>query len=446
RIMPQGFDNLLLPEKYVDSPLINKYPHPKIRVVEFKDIKAKIGDHAKDEDAVPLEEAYKLLRKAAKEMYEVQKVDQPKATYKVEFQELSRTEEYKNFAILQRVYMGDIVTVNHEEDNLHIQAKVIAYKYDPIKKEYIDLTIGNFKESFTSMANKLDQMQNNLENMPYDILDAAKEHATNLINSGFGGHVRIYPDRILIMDTKDEMTALRVWQWNLNGFGYSSTGINGPYGTAITMDGRIVADFITAGTMNGNLIKGGEINGATLRTSDTKNYVSISKQFIRLFESDITRMFLGYYINSRKEMQPTIFLGGNDDITASQGAVAVYQQSDSYPKAGGIGITRGYQSGSKTDLYFPASIFFDQNGKMLIKAEDSLNIDALYSYMNLTAATDFGVKGKKNLMLEATEENMYFTSGKAFSFHQNGKRIFSVKTSSGGDTDLVLQYSLLRNS
>ncbi|MEK4659235.1 tail fiber domain-containing protein [Bacillus pseudomycoides] len=165
-----------------------------------------------------------------------------------------------------------------------------------------------------------------------------------------------------------------------------------------------------------------------------------------MFESDITRMFLGYYINSRKEMQPTIFLGGNDDITASQGAVAIYQQSDSYPKAGGIGITRGYISGSKTDLYFPANIFFDQNGKMIIKAEDSLNIDALYSYMNLTAATDFAAKSKKNLMLEATEENMHFTAGKGFLFHQNGKRIFSVKTSSSGDTDLVLQYSLLRNS
>ncbi|PHE81955.1 endopeptidase, partial [Bacillus pseudomycoides] len=128
----------------------------------------------------------------------------------------------------------------------------------------------------------------------------------------------------------------------------------------------IVADFITAGTMNGNLIKGGEINGATLRTSDTKNYVSISKQFIRLFESDITRMFLGYYTNSRKEMQPTLFLGGDNDVTASQGAVAVYQLSDRYPKVGGIGITRGYESGSKTDLYFPASIIFDQNGKMSI--------------------------------------------------------------------------------
>ena len=40
RIMPQGFDGLFLPEKYVDSPLINKYPHPKIKVIECKHIKA----------------------------------------------------------------------------------------------------------------------------------------------------------------------------------------------------------------------------------------------------------------------------------------------------------------------------------------------------------------------------------------------------------------------
>ncbi|PGS79164.1 endopeptidase, partial [Bacillus cereus] len=116
RIMPKGFDGLLLPEKYVDSPLLGKYPHPKIRVIEFAHIKAAIGERAKDEDALPLEEAYRLLRKAAKDTFDTQKVDQPKATYKVEFQELSQTEEYKNYAILQRVYMGDIVTVRHVED------------------------------------------------------------------------------------------------------------------------------------------------------------------------------------------------------------------------------------------------------------------------------------------------------------------------------------------
>ena len=134
RIMPQGFDGLLLPEKYVDSPLIHKYPHPRIRVIEFNHIKATIGKNANDEDALPVEEAYNRLRQAAKAMFDIQMVDQPKATYKVEFQELSQTEEYKEYKILQRVWMGDIVTVKHEEDGIDIQAKVIAYKYDPIKR------------------------------------------------------------------------------------------------------------------------------------------------------------------------------------------------------------------------------------------------------------------------------------------------------------------------
>ncbi|MGE1028019.1 phage tail spike protein, partial [Bacillus sp. GMs2/2] len=101
--------------------------------------------------------------------------------------------------------------------------------------------IGNFKESFTDVSRKVDLVQEEVSNMPSSILDAAKANATSLINSGFGGHVRFYPDRILIMDTKDEKSAKKVWQWNLNGLGYSSTGVNGPYGTAITNDGRIVA-------------------------------------------------------------------------------------------------------------------------------------------------------------------------------------------------------------
>ncbi|MED1408080.1 phage tail spike protein [Bacillus paramycoides] len=446
KIMPQGFDGLFLPEKYVNSPLINKYPHPKIRVVEFKDIKAALGENANDDDAVPLEEAYRLLRRAAYDMFEIQKVDQPKATYKVEFQELSQTEEYKDYAILQRVYMGDIVTVKHVEDNIDIQAKVISYKYDPIKKEYINLTIGNFKENFTDMSGKVDQMHDELKDMPGSILDAAKENATNLINSGFGGHVRIYPDRILIMDTKSEMTASKVWQWNINGLGYSPWGVNGPYETAITYDGHIVADFITAGTLTGNLIKGGEISGTTLRSDDTKNYVSISKQFMRIMESDIARMFLGYYKNSRNELQPTLLLGGDNDDTASQGALALYQYSNIYPKAAGIGITRGYVGGSKTDLYFPAIIKFGQNGDLNIKAEEYLQLESQLSYMNLQAGTDFAAKAKNDFIAEATNGNMHFTAGQKFYYHKNGKRILSFDTSSGGDTDLIMQYCMLRNS
>ncbi|KZD45910.1 phage tail protein [Bacillus cereus] len=437
RIMPQGFDGLLLPEKYVDSPLINKFPHPRIRVIEFNHIKAAIGKNANDEDAVPLEEAYKRLRQAAKDMFDIQMVDQPKATYKVEFQELSQTEEYKEYKILQRVWMGDIVTVKHEEDGIDIQAKVIAYKYDPIKKEYINVTIGNFKESFTDMAGKVDQIQQDLSNMPGSLLDAAKENATKLINSGFGGNVRVYPDRILIMDTKNEMTASKVWQWNINGLGYSSNGVNGPYEIAMTKDGRIVADFITTGVLNGNLIRGGEITGTTLRTSDDSNYVSISKQFIRLMESYITRIFMGYYINQSNVMQPTIVLGGNNDITATQGAVLVYQLESS-PKSGGIGISNGYLNGDPTRVYFSAALGFNQNGHAELKADQSLELESKASYASL--------RSQNNLFLESRTGGAYFTAKEGFNFRQNGDRVVDLKLTPGGDSDIVFQNILLRNN
>lgn len=417
RIMPQGFDGLFLPEKYVDSPIINKYPHPKIRVVEFKHIKAAIGENADDEDAVPLDEAYRLLRQAAKDMFTIQKVDQPKATYNVKFQELSQTEEYKDYKHLQSVYMADTVTVEHQEDGIDIKAKVIAYKYDPIKKEYLDITIGNFKESFTDVSGRIDLVQEELSNMPSSILDAAKANATSLINSGFGGHVRIYPDRILIMDTKDEKSAKKVWQWNLNGLGYSSTGVNGPYGTAITSDGRIVADFITAGTLSGNLVQGGEITGATLRTSDSVNYVNISKQFIRLYESSKTRVFVGYYKNSRNEIQPTLILGGDSDSAGANGAIMVYQFSDTSVKSGGIGITKGLDGNGYLNA---ASLYFSQTGNAMLDADKMIV---------LNAQTDMRFKVKDQ-----------------FRFYRNDNWIASIGVSSGGDTDIILPNAMIRNS
>ncbi|MEK4675470.1 MULTISPECIES: phage tail spike protein [Bacillus] len=417
RIMPQGFDGLFLPEKYVDSPLINKYPHPKIKVVECKHIKAAIGENADDEDAVPLEEAYGLLRQAAKDMFAIQKVDQPKATYTVTFQDLAQTEEYKDYKHLQRVYMADTVTVIHEEDGISIKAKVIAYKYDPVKKEYLDITIGNSKESFTDVSGSVDLMQKELSAMPSSILDAAKANATSLINSGFGGHVRMYPDCILIMDTKDEKSAKKVWQWNLNGLGYSSTGVNGPYGTAITSDGRIVADFITAGTLSGNLVQGGEITGSTLKTSNSANFVNISKQFIRLYESSKVRAFIGYYKNSRNEIQPTFILGGDSDQTGANGAIMLYQFSDTNVKSGGIGLTKGLDGNGYMNA---ASLYFSQTGNAMLDADKSIV---------LNAQGDMRLKTKDQVR-----------------FYRNENWIASVGVSSGGDTDIMLPAAMIRNS
>lgn len=82
------------------------------------------------------------------------------------------------------------------------------------------------------------------------VKQTAVDTATELIKSGVdGGHVVTSSNEILIMDNEDKTKAKNVWRFNQNGIGYSKTGYNGTYGTAITMDGQIVADYITAGTL-----------------------------------------------------------------------------------------------------------------------------------------------------------------------------------------------------
>ena len=129
--------------------------------------------------------------------------------------------------------------------------------------------------SLTTRSDALNEaIYKKLKQVPdtYDILAEAKRRASALITSCTTGFVTIVPgadghaQEIVISETEDYLTAQRLWRWNLHGFGYSSTGYNGEYGTAITMRGEIVADFITAGTMSANRIAGGELtslNGNT---------------------------------------------------------------------------------------------------------------------------------------------------------------------------------------
>jgi phage-related protein len=91
-------------------------------------------------------------------------------------------------------------------------------------------------------------------------LSEAIDQVTVLVTNGENGNVILrydeenQPYEILIMDTADINTATRVWRWNLSGLSYSATGYNGPYTTAITMDGQIVANFITTGTLSAERI------------------------------------------------------------------------------------------------------------------------------------------------------------------------------------------------
>ena len=103
-------------------------------------------------------------------------------------------------------------------------------------------------------------------------LEDAIAHATSWITGGNGGYVLIHRDEsgrpyeLIISDTENiTANTAKVWRWNLNGLGYSSTGYDGTFTTAITADGRIVADFISTGTLDANNIEVRNLN-ATMFT------------------------------------------------------------------------------------------------------------------------------------------------------------------------------------
>lgn len=101
------------------------------------------------------------------------------------------------------------------------------------------------ESNMTSIKDKIDSLPNKSE-----ILEEARENASQLIHSATNGHVVTTADEQLIMDTVDKKTARKLWRWNLNGLGYSKTGYNGTYETAITMDGQIVGERLIGGSVD----------------------------------------------------------------------------------------------------------------------------------------------------------------------------------------------------
>lgn len=117
-------------------------------------------------------------------------------------------------------------------------------------------TLKNTYSSKGFIARTIEKIQKEL--IP-NTLEKAIENATQLLTEFNGGYVIKKDGELFISDNKDLDKAVRIWRWNINGLGYSSTGINGPYGTAITMDGSIVANYITSGSMTADRIKGGTL-------------------------------------------------------------------------------------------------------------------------------------------------------------------------------------------
>lgn len=239
------------------------------------------------------------LRERAQTYMADNRIGVPAVSITLSFVPLEQTLEYQDLALLERVGLGDTVHVQFEKLGVDATAQVVKTVYDVLKDRYESVEVGGV---VNNLADTILQQQQEIQKRPSGTaLQSAIDSATGQITGNKGGYVVLhsaadttgFPDEILIMDTPDIATAQRVWRWNKSGLGYSSNGYNGPYTTAITQDGAIVADFITTGTLSANLIKTGSIisqdgsmnisidNGELISTSGD-NSLTISNAAIRL--------------------------------------------------------------------------------------------------------------------------------------------------------------------
>ena len=215
----------------------------------------------------------------------------------VSFVDLSQSPEYSSYKLLESVNLCDTVTVRHKDLNLNITAKVIKTTYNVLNEKYSKVELGSARANFSST---IEQLQKETQSVKHEVHKteskitqeylAAIQDATAAITGNSGGYIRLNPaenpQELLIMNTPSAESATKIWRWNLSGLGYSSTGYNGTYKTAITQDGHIVADFIDTGTLTANIIKAG-----IMQSVDSRFSFNLETGHIYASDADLTGVF-----------------------------------------------------------------------------------------------------------------------------------------------------------
>lgn len=202
------------------------------------------------------------LKARAEQYIQANEIGVPTVSISVSFVDLSRTDQYKDLALLEQCDLCDTVTVQFEALGIDATAEVVSIETDVLLERYDKIEVGSLRTNIadTIVDNKQSTDEQIKQTTSY--LEDRIQQSTDLITNG-GGYIyrKFDADKNWVeigsTDNLDLSKAIHVWRWNNGGFGYSGNGYNGPYRTAITQDGHIVADFIDAGTLTANIMRAG---------------------------------------------------------------------------------------------------------------------------------------------------------------------------------------------
>jgi phage minor structural protein len=227
-----------LPEKIVNAP------------GEYNFVRIKTLDLTSAFESKPTEEQ---LRDYAERYVSANEIGVPSVSLSVSFAQLDQCDEYKHLNLLERVSLFDTVNVEFPALKVSATAKAVKMVYDVLADRVKSVTLGSVRANIADTIANQAQTTKELFKM-VRAPQVAPVSDTDWITNGRGYMVAVRDDEgnwmeICSLDEPDINTAKNVWRWNNGGFGFSSNGYGGPYTLAITQDGHIVADFVTAGTL-----------------------------------------------------------------------------------------------------------------------------------------------------------------------------------------------------
>lgn len=334
----------------------------------------------------------------------------------------------------ERIDLCDTVHIYYEALGITAEAECVEVVWNGLAERYEKITFGAVK---TNIADTFSQAVKQLENTASKSFTAqAVSRATALITGNLGGYVVLHdsdgngePDEILIMNTPDIATASKVWRWNQNGLGYSSTGYSGQYGLAMTSNGEIVADFITSGVLNADVIKAGVIQDAQHNSSidmtsgqaKLKNLIS-KNGFFLVDDDDIQRASLRY-TNSGGA---SIYVKQRDDATLD--AVRIQDAHTGDTDGGLIALFDG-SAGDNTNATVSLRTVKNRGGLLNLGVPDGSKTFVRLGNLNDTGGELWlGDKNSNEFVRLYASAN----GGSLYLYDENGNPLFSLYNSSGG--------------
>lgn len=342
----------------------------------------------------------------------------PEVNLTVSFVHLNQTEEYKNLGIFERVELGDTIKVEFAAMGVSSTARCVKTVYNTLLERYDNVELGEVKkglaDTISSQTSSIIDISKN--SGVSSAVKAAIIAATEAITGQQGGSVILHdtrggnkPNELLFLDNDDISQAQKVWRFNLSGFGYSSNGYEGPFTTAITRDGSIVADFITTGSMDAARITAG-----ILQSKDGRFLIDLTANTITMKKPSGNTVF-SFDGNGNLTISGTVYASAGEftgKITAGSGSI------------GGFSINGNNLVGNGVTLYG------NTYGKLTLGAVD------------IEGYTGLSVKGNLYAEGNLTTDNRFFMTSPPSASGSANTRLVSY--SGGGGYSLGMVSSSIR--